>query len=186
MPMPRLLRFLRYSFVFAVLLPLAASAQNPKISPDTLTAAANGPVQVIVQYNTTPGPLENLLLTVTSHSTLLSTLDSINAQVANISLSNLLSLANDPRVVYISLDRKVSPSQSVTVQPGVVLTGANYTTEPINAPQVWAKGYNGTGIGVAVIDSGVTPFVDLSSVNGLGYRIVYSQNFVPTTVNVLG
>ena len=101
-------------------------------------------------------------------------------------LSNLLSLANDPRVLYISLDRKISPSQSVTVQPGVVLTSANYTVEPINAPQVWAKGYNGTGIGVAVIDSGVTPVDDLSNANGLGYRIVYSQNFVPTTVNVLG
>ena len=184
--MHRLLRFLRFSFVFAALFPLAASAQNSKISPDTLAAAANGPVHVIVQYNTTPGPLETLLLEVTNHGTLLSTLTSINAQVAEISLNNLLSLANSPEVLYISLDRKVSPSQSVTVQPGVVLTSANYTVEPINAPQVWAKGYNGTGVGIAIIDSGVTPVDDLSTSNGLGYRIVYSQNFVPTTVSLLG
>ena len=84
------------------------------------------------------------------------------------------------------MDRWVGSSQSVTVTPGVVLTAANYTVEPINAPQVWAQGYNGTGIGIAIIDSGITPVDDLMSASGNNSRIVYNQNFVPTTVSVSG
>jgi serine protease AprX len=200
--MNRLIRFFRFSFVLAALTPLAVSAQNNKISADAVTAAANGPVQVIVQYNTDPGTQQETLLTVKHHGFLRNTLHSIQAHAATLQPADLQSLANDPSVKYISLDRWVGSSQSVTVTPGVVLTGANYTVEPIKAPQVWAQGYYGTGIGIAIIDSGITPVDDLSTnSNGGGllggvlgllgwgggnnYRIVYNQNFVPTTVSVL-
>jgi serine protease AprX len=51
---------------------------------------------------------------------------------------------------------------------------------------VWAQGYRGSGVSIAVIDSGITPVDDLTNANGNGYRIVYNQNFVPTTVDVWG
>ncbi len=40
-------------------------------------------------------------------------------------------------------------------------------------------GLDGTGVGVAVIDSGVFNHDDLQKANGTGSRIVYSESFIP-------
>ena len=79
-------------------------------------------------------------------------------------------MANRPDVAFVSLDRKVGVSQAATAPIG---TSPEFTAEPINAPWANAKGYTGKGIGVAVIDSGISAVDDLSG------RVVYSQNFVP-------
>ncbi len=50
------------------------------------------------------------------------------------------------------------------------MPNAVYTTEPINAPAVWQKGYEGTNVGVAIIDSGITPVPDLG-LNGLSLSL---------------
>ncbi len=124
------------------------------------------------------------------------TLGAINALVVNVPLGGLNQIAADSNVTYISLDRKVNAHQEVTI------TAAEYTAEPINAPAVWQKGFTGTNVGVALVDSGITPVPDLDgeslSILGPGQnlvlqllaapsevapwangRIVYSQNFVP-------
>ncbi len=169
-----------------------ASAPSSKISPDL--AGKTGSVPVIVQYVNPPSGLETGLLGLLG-GVISSALQLINAIVAIVPVSQLNVLAADPNVKYISLDRTVAAKQAVTI------TGAEYTTEPINAPAVWLQGFAGSGIGVAVIDSGITPVADLASNSqslslslslvsqllalpdesapGSVGRIVYSQNFVP-------
>ena len=84
-------------------------------------------------------------------------LHSIRAVHAHVPRRILEDLAKDPDIAYISLDRPVAALDSFTV------TALDYSNEPINAPAVWAQGFIGTNIGVAVIDSGVTPVPDLVS-----------------------
>jgi serine protease AprX len=170
----------------------ATTAASSKISPDA-SASTSSTVPVIIQYKQAPSSLETLLISLLG-GLVKTTLGTINALAANVPLSGLNQLASDSNVTYISLDRTVNARQQVSI------TAAEYTSEPINAPAVWQKGYVGTGVGVAVIDSGITPVPDLSLnsllspgqpllqevlelpneaapwVNG---RIVYSQNFVP-------
>lgn len=74
----------------------------------------------------------------------------------------LEDLANDPEVAYITPNREVGAS---SFEYGVPVT---------NAPSAWAGGWNGKGIGVAVIDSGM----DSKSNDIPGGRIVYSESFV--------
>jgi len=166
-----------------LVLPLAIAAPpaktNLKLSSDAASAPASQMQRVIIQYWQKPGSAqENAILL--AGGSIQSTLHSIHAHVATLPASTLQKLAADPNVRYISVDRGVAARQSVTVA-GTVMTSANYTTEPINAPQVWAKGYDGTGIGVAVIDSGINLVDDLGPKLGNGPRIVYSQSYVPAT-----
>jgi len=69
-------------------------------------------------------------------------------------------------VQYVSPNRPVSGSLDITAQT----VGANLA---------WASGWDGTGVGIAVIDSGVAAKADLASPNGGNSRILYSQSFVP-------
>jgi len=48
----------------------------------------------------------------------------------------------------------------------------------VNGDLAYASGWNGTGIGIAVIDSGVSSIYDLNTDDNLSSRIVYSQSFV--------
>src|SRR5580704_14096712 len=139
-----------------------ANAQNPKLSPDLQKTTATK-VQVVVQYNNAPGtPDLNLLGTLGS---ILNKLPLVNAIVADLPLANVLSLANQSNVKYISLDRPLAPSLS-NAAPAV------------NAFAAWQSGYTGAGIGVALIDSGVANHPDLNG-GFLGWsRVVWNQSFV--------
>src|SRR5437667_4783147 len=69
-----------------------------------------------------------------------------------------------------------------------VLRLSTTAQKQVNAPVAWQRwGLDGTGIGVAVIDSGVTAVGDLywwiPSNQTYGSRVVYSQNFVPGTTD---
>lgn len=185
----------RLAVVFALILAIAgtslASAQtmSSKISPDLAAAPPNASVPVIIQYYAPPSTPETGLLGLLGGLIKL-VLGPINALVTDLLPGQAPLIAADPNVKYISLDRPVAARQSA------LITAAEYTTEPINAPAVWRKGYKGTSVGVAVIDSGITPVPDLAGnsssllslsqlVSSLGEvapgstgRIVYSQNFV--------
>jgi serine protease AprX len=177
----------------------AATTYSSKISPDLAAAPPDQTQQVIVQYYKAPSQSESGLLGLLG-GLLKIVLGPINAIVEDILPSQLNAIAADPNVKYISLDRTVIAHQAVAI------TGAEYTTEPINAPAVWKQGYTGSNVGVAVIDSGITPVPDLGSnatsllslggltnlVSSLGEvapgatgRIVYSQNFVSGEQNAL-
>lgn len=185
----------RLSIVLGLILAITgtsfATAQtaSSKISPDLAAAPANQNVRVIIQYYQAPSATETGLLGLLGGLVKL-VLGPINALVTDLLPGQATLIAADPNVKYISLDRPLASRQSVTI------TAAEYTTEPINAPAVWQKGHVGTNVGVAVIDSGITPVSDLASnslslssltqlVSSLGQvapgstgRILYSQNFV--------
>lgn len=74
----------------------------------------------------------------------------------------LENLAADPDVAYIAPDREVTPTM-------------DFSRPTIGADIAKTAGWTGAGIGVAVIDSGVSDPPDLVK------RLVYSETFVGTT-----
>ena len=88
----------------------------------------------------------------------------------SIPASSLADLAADPEVVYISPDR---PLRRTSNAPSL-----DYHPETVNAPAAWASGLDGTGIGVAVIDSGIADLSDMHSGKKFNAsNVVYSQDF---------
>jgi serine protease AprX len=87
----------------------------------------------------------------------------INADVRTLPVAAVENLAKDPRVVY------VSPDRTVTRQ-------LDYSTAAVNASAAWQAKLTGSGVGVAVIDSGIDVSRDLSTL-GLVPRVVYSEDF---------
>src|SRR5579871_5519604 len=139
----------------AVAAPPAPPVPPTKISAD-LVNTATSLVGVIIQYKAAPSTVELLQITGLSTTTPVS-LNSINAVSATVSVSVLQVITSDSNVKYVTLDR---PLHGRAVSS--IARSAEYTVEPINAPAVWSQGYFGTGVGVAVIDSGVTPVPDLN------------------------
>ncbi len=146
-------------------------ANNAKISPD-LQALLSNPsanVNVIVQYSKPPscsGLLGGLLCGTLNllGGVLKTTFSLLNAVSATVQVGNIVNLSNQSNVVYISLDRPV-------------VAALDYTTAAVNAPMAWNSGLTGTGIGVAVIDSGIYNHPDLNNKSGQS-RVVYRQSFV--------
>ena len=98
--------------------------------------------------------------------TILGQLPLINGMVAQLDGNGIQNLSNQSNVVYISSDRPLAPSLS-------------NAAVAVNAPFAWQSNYTGAGVGVALIDSGVSNHPDLY----LGIlplsRVVYQQSFVP-------
>ncbi len=76
----------------------------------------------------------------------------------------LKTLSEDPDVAYISPNRPLK---------GML----NVTAATVHSDVANAQGYTGTGIGVAVIDSGIADMPEFHSGQS---RIVYQQSFVPS------
>src|SRR6201999_2556421 len=147
---------------------LTYATDKTKISPDLL-GKSSGSVRVVVQYNQPPSLLDLKSLTGLLGS-IISALPLVNAVVADIPLTNALLLSNQTNVRYISLDRPLTPTLS-NAGPAV------------NAYAAWQSGYTGSGVGVALVDSGVASHPDLNGgLLGLS-RVVWSQNFVPGTLS---
>ncbi|MGA2674154.1 MAG: S8 family peptidase [Terracidiphilus sp.] len=149
-----------------------AFAGSPKLSKDLVGKQALDRVDVIVQFNQVP--------TARHHEKVLSRGGAIKRELGRFKGaaytmpgSALADLAADPEVVYISLDR---PLRGASTESSTAVL--DYHTDTINAPAAWAMGLDGTGIGVALIDSGIANVSDLNASN-----VVYSQDFTGDTVN---
>ena len=91
----------------------------------------------------------------------------LKARVAKMSNRKLKALANDSRVKRVHLDR---PTQGFVGRTAVTV-GARAVQE--------LMGYNGAGVGVAVVDSGITGWHDdLTLTNGQGQRVAHFVDFV--------
>src|SRR5579864_4884293 len=167
--MKRLLAFMLMAAV------TVAHANDSKISPDLRNQPSNQQVQVIVQY--APGTQVNCsgLLglvdclvndIVKLGGAILGQLPLVNGVVALLDGNGIVTLSNNANVVYISSDRPLSPTLS-NAAPAV------------NAFAAWQSGYTGAGIGVALIDSGVSAHPDLKGGFLGGSRVVWNQSFVP-------
>ena len=91
-------------------------------------------------------------------------LKSIRGGAYTIPRSALERLAADPDVVHISPDHGLR---------GML----KFANPAVNANIALANGYSGTGIGVAVLDSGVNEPDDLGTGNSKGSRVIYSESF---------
>jgi serine protease AprX len=175
--------FATLALLFASTLALGQSARQGElreggrgrsISPElaTLMARAHGkqtanqPVEVIVQYRNTPtaSQLNRAAKLGTAGA---SKLNLIRGGLIKLPLSSVQALANDPEVRY------VTPNRS--------LRGADdYAEDTIGADIAQSAGWDGSGITVAVIDSGIHSSQDLNDSSGQS-RVVYNQSFVPGT-----
>src|SRR6478609_5090102 len=171
----RLIRLLLLATVaILILAPGTSGAQNSKaagghqkFSADltNFPLNADGTVNVIIQFKQTPKAHFSEMAT--GGGKLKFSLEHINGAAYRIPVRMLAWLQNHPDVVYISPDRpnKVASDDDIPAVEGDV------------ARQQY--GLDGTGVGVAIIDSGVFNHDDLQKSNGLGSRIVYSESFIP-------
>src|SRR3984893_10601400 len=165
----------KFLLVLLILAVTLAHADNSKLSPDLQNYPATQKAQVIVQY--APGTQVNcsgllgLLGCLVNDvlklgGTILSDLPLVNGLVAILDGNGIVNLSNQSNVVYISLDRPLTPTLS-NAAPAV------------NAFAAWQSGYTGTGIGVALVDSGVSSHPDLNGGFRGGSRVVWNQSFLP-------
>lgn len=170
-------RFLALLLIASAILvsPSLAYAQNPKLSPELQGYTSTKQIQVIVQY--APGTqvsctgllgLVDCLVNdvVKLGGTILADLPLVNGLVAQLDGNAIRSLSNQSNVVYISTDRPLTPSLS-------------NAAVAVNAPFAWQSNYIGAGVGVALIDSGVSNHPDLYQGILPLSRVVYQQSFVP-------
>ncbi len=142
-----------------------------KTSPDLaafVAEATNGYVTVNVQFTTYPtkGYLKGRQ---SAGATVRFQLPTIKAVNMTVPVSMLTTLEKETNVVYISPDRLLSMSANPATEEFATAVEAD-----VAASQY---GFDGTGVGVAIIDSGIAPHSDLNNANGVS-RVVYSQSFV--------
>src|SRR5229473_8016111 len=143
-----------------------ADSKKPKFSDDLDTARSGkqgATVDVIIQFNQTPTDAHHQKVQ-NKGGTLKTKLDFIKAAHYSVPVEALDALADDPDVAYISPDRPVRGALDTTVAT-------------VNGGYAQTLGLNGAGIGVAVIDSGISDIPDLHNASGSN-EVVYSQSFV--------
>jgi serine protease AprX len=122
----------------------------------------NKNIEVIVQFNHIPTATDLKQFTAQQ---VVRTYRHIKAVHLFLSPAQVQALELNPLVTYMSPNRALSGTLDVT-------------TQTVGANTAWQSGWNGTGVGVAVIDSGIYAHNDLRTSSGTSSRIVYSQSFV--------
>ena len=132
---------------------------------DSGLAHARGAVHVIV--TTTSGGVGAASRAVTSsHGTVREPLPIVDGVAATVPASDIGLLSRQPGVKAVTLDR-VGHFNSYSFDD--TTTSSNFVAST-GAGRAWQSGYTGQGVGVAVIDTGISPMDDL---NG---RIVYGPD----------
>src|SRR5450755_1018849 len=147
--------------------------EQPKLADELRGRQDKSMIDVIVQFKpSTTGARVSPLIhgnKVTSRGgTVKRELGLINALHVSMPASRIAELAGDEHVAYISPDRPVK-------------TSLNNAAAAINANYAWSANLDGTGVGVAVIDSGIHVVQDLRQANGTGAsRVVAAFDLVGT------
>lgn len=160
--------------VVVLALVAVAAARQDKLAPELRTASNGNNVNVIVCYKVVPGA-KHLRKLSRHQGQVTKDLSSLKNLAVTMPASKVDSLSNDPDVAYVAPDRPLYGKKTALT---AVL---DYHTDTLNAPVAWAQGLDGTGIGVAVIDSGISDIPDLHGQKGS--RVIFSQNFVGGTSN---
>ena len=168
-----------------------SQAAAHKLSDELRNIAPETSVDVIVQYRHTP--------TATNHSKVSAlggefkrNLEVIRAAHYSIPGKQLEALSEDPDVEFIWPDRKVFATWNRWgIGDTAIYTGnPDYGWRTVGADVATSSfGVNGTGEGIAVIDSGVNTYDDLNSgllgkvpvLGGLRSRVVYSASLISRT-----
>lgn len=140
-----------------------AVCQQLKVAQDVETLEPNSKADIIVQYARVPDARHHQNVQALG-GTLRRQLEVIQAAHYTVPVSAIRNLANDPEVVHISLNHPVRAA-------------ADVAEDAVNANIAFSYGWDGTGIGIAVIDSGISNHPDLKDASGI-IRVVYNQDFV--------
>lgn len=166
---PRKSALLVITLALAVL--VQAAADDRKLAPELRKQSGGRAVQVIVQYKAIATAADKGKIAGRGGKTN-SDLGLIKGLQVSIPAGQLADLSNDPAVKYISADRPVR-GHLANVAPAA------------NAPYAWSLGFDGSGIGVAIIDSGIAgkkdvsvTKSDLNKYDTASSRIVYTQSWV--------
>jgi len=142
--------------------------EQSKIAPDLsgYSIGRDGSVDVVVQFKQNPNSARyaemlGLGTEVIQH------LDSIKGMALRVPVQALSDLLTHPEVAYVSPDRVNKPMWD-EAGPSVLADVARTQ-----------YGLDGSGIGIAVVDSGVYQHGDLQKNDMSASRIVYSESFVP-------
>src|ERR1035438_3348941 len=145
-----------------------ATAGTTQSSAGTAQPASGSLVDVIVRYKNVPSS--------TQFGNAASFGASIQHQYKHVSATHyrlpksaVQALAADPNIVYMTLDRPVSG----------MFNPLSTVAATIHSDLANQSGYDGTGNGVAVIDSGIVNMPDFNGATGS--RILKSQSFVYPT-----
>ncbi len=152
------------------------SGVSARISPDLAAIMANksGAMRVIVQYKNAPATKQFSKASLRG-AKLNSSLSLIRGGAFTMSAAAIRALANDSDVAFISPDRTLKGMDDLT-------------DSAVGVSTAWNSGYDGTGVGVAIIDSGINDnHADLENDSGTVSRVVYHQDFTGTsTTNSYG
>src|SRR5262249_35051071 len=102
-------------------------------------------------------------------------LDFIHSASYTVRASGLEKIAALPQVAHISPDRAVKAT-------------LDYANAAVGAQAAFQAGWDGAGIGIAVIDSGITGNADLNAKDGPkrgSSRILYAESFVDNAPKAL-
>jgi len=168
------------------LVPASALADggHKKLAADLATFPVNsdGTVSVIIQFKETP-QARHFEMMAARGGKLRFSLERINGAAYRIPVKQLAWLEKHPDVAYVSPDRANQVASGGAPQ-------VDDTIVAVMGDVAWQQyGLDGTGVGVAVIDSGVFNHDDLQTADGTGSRIVYSESFVagdPSTNDAYG
>ena len=137
-----------------------------KIANDIDRRRPNDRIDVIVQFRVTPTAAHYQRMTARG-AVVKTRLHSIKAAAFTLPVSALTKLEKDPDVLYVSPDRPVSLSNSYE-------SFASAVEADVAAQQY---GLDGTGVGIAVIDSGIADHIDFHTAGGS--RVLHSESFIP-------
>ena len=150
---------LAFAFAVALAFSTLVDAAPNKIAPDLLAMNPATVMEAIVQYKVAPSTAKvDAVLALGGKVNI--QFKVIHALVVTLPVGSLEVLAKDPDIVYISPDRLVKKA-------------LDYAEPTIGALTAFDNHYDGTGIGIAIIDSGVTDHPDLHDFHGRS-RVVFS------------
>src|SRR5450755_2439802 len=127
--------------VLAVAAPVPA--RTGKLSAELASLRKGTSVNVIVQYRSLSTSALAQARSISRTGMAPQRLSLINSFALNLKSDSLAVLANDPNVLHVSVDHQVFETSTTT----------DFYDQAVNAPYAWSAGLDGSGIGVAVIDS---------------------------------
>ena len=143
---------------------LALAGNRLKIAEDLQKTDRGATVDIIVQFKHAPSEARHQRMRARG-GVRKADLELLNGASYSIPASALDDLSADPEILYISLDHPVNASADY-----------DYGPQSVDAPLAWNSGLDGSGIGIAVIDSGIYGHKDLRG--NSDSRVVYREDFV--------
>jgi serine protease AprX len=146
--------------------PVRLGKISPALAATIATSNTDLLTPIIILTNGAPSFLLKTLITLLG-GTITREFTLLNGLAAIVPLGSILKISLDLSVISVTPDRPMNPLMDVTS----ATVGADVAQQ--------SYGLNGSGIGVAVIDSGINgDDEDLKSGPNTASRVVYSENFV--------